>query len=134
MRRVSNHNHMDLYAQMAKGVISQDCSVYILNWWDLHEIICSDCFVRKLTYCAYPASYRNCGTWVVFPDPVSPQIIITIFSFIVSMTTCSSDKIGNFSLDSWNIINLYLIQIVQENKFINHMIILESILRRPSNF
>ena len=32
--------------------------------------------------CPYPASYRNCGTWVVLPEPVSPHSRSTSLSLI----------------------------------------------------
>ena len=46
----------------------------------------------------YPASYKNCGTCVVLPEPVSPHIKITSLLFTASNMFPSSDKIGSSSL------------------------------------
>lgn len=50
---------------------------------------------------AYPASYKNWGTWVVFPLPVSPLIMTTGCSLIFSIISCSSAKIGRARRASW---------------------------------
>ena len=47
-----------------------------------------------------PASYKNCGTCVVFPDPVSPAIIKTSLFRTASIIMSSSPIIGNFERDS----------------------------------
>ena len=52
-------------------------------------------------HCAYPASQRNCGTWVVLPLPVSPHTMTTGCSEIASMITCSSPRIGSFRRAAW---------------------------------
>lgn len=47
---------------------------------------------------ANPASTRNCGSWVLFPLPVSPDITVTKLSWMASMISLSLKYMGNYFL------------------------------------
>ena len=74
---------------------NKECNLFLKNLQSYWKIS------FNLSYAAYPASYKNCGTWVVLPEPVSPQMMTMSLSWIFSMIICSSVMIGSFDLDSF---------------------------------